>query len=863
MANSWDSFAVNFTNSFNNAQRQAQAYEAEIQNPFMNNLMKEFELAKKQIQASNNKAAEYMSGGQQIVNGLAGMPSEFTTQDLVTYTSTLLAANGGDIEKAQNTLVEQLNSGVLVSRTDLAKNTAENAQTIINPPAIGEDASVDTTEAEAQTQSMLEDESSDAADNTPDPATASAVGSKPNPGIRLGQNLPDLDVEDVTIGDRYSSFYGGLFSGDDSYDDVLLRDAHTKFRNLLESTGQLDTYNKIRTGELTYKPFSMESNIVLDVSKAGQSDLPEISSLTTFAAVQAAQAGIDAGLYSASDAQQKALTSLAKQFQDTIHFGLPADLAEFKTQLQIDGALALVRQGESEGLVFPPGYIQGLNALAGAVDRTSGSVTTSGLLDQLNSVFERREDQTDDAYAENVGLYLNGAGFATVLDQIGLTNDRTTSKLTQVATVRSNLMEKREAYAKATGAAVDDNTVKKLFAPAFQKITDRENRIKAAEYNGKHPQGETETIVVKNDTGWSTMSVRTSLDSSGQRVYSTTAGDEVDRTKILPIAKEALDARAKIANQNRQGIEDYNEAVLGVTSYLTLQQEMLMLVGENPSLIEAPLMSSVASGVNRLVNETQATLSLIDSLKATDQLNVFKQGLVKGADASVTYKRPDGQTVTIDAKVLAQQTVKTLEETIAASMKEINENPSELRNQAAQLEMLKAKQLLATFKLGILEGQSGTALSNRDFERLSQILSTKNRESFFELTREYGRDTIRNMQQRHKSLVGAPDIAMWEEQYGTPNNITFFPAGARPTSLEERSKLDANGNSLLGKKAREAYMMFMSDDLPQSQSKPAPASKRTTPTLQEFLDAASAAPQNKDVSTEDLIKFYENTYGGQ
>jgi hypothetical protein len=288
---------------------------------------------------------------------------------------------------------------------------------------------------------------------------------------------------------------------------------------------------------------------------------------------------------------------------------------------------------------------------------------------------------------------------------------------------------------------------------------------------------------------------------------------------------------------------------------------MLMLVGENPSLIEAPLMSSVASGVNRLVNETQATLSLIDSLKATDQLNVFKQGLVKGADASVTYKRPDGQTVTIDAKVLAQQTVKTLEETIAASMKEINENPSELRNQAAQLEMLKAKQLLATFKLGILEGQSGTALSNRDFERLSQILSTKNRESFFELTREYGRDTIRNMQQRHKSLVGAPDIAMWEEQYGTPNNITFFPAGARPTSLEERSKLDANGNSLLGKKAREAYMMFMSDDLPQSQSKP--ASKRTTPTLQEFLDAASAAPQNKGVSTEDLIEFYKNTYGDQ
>ena len=61
MANSWDSFAVNFTNSFNNAQRNAQAQEAKVQNPFINNLMKEFELAKKQIQAANNKAAEYMS----------------------------------------------------------------------------------------------------------------------------------------------------------------------------------------------------------------------------------------------------------------------------------------------------------------------------------------------------------------------------------------------------------------------------------------------------------------------------------------------------------------------------------------------------------------------------------------------------------------------------------------------------------------------------------------------------------------------------------------------------------------------------------------------------------------------------------
>ena len=862
MANSWDSFAVNFSNSFNNAQRQAQAYEAEIQNPFMNNLMKEFELAKKKIQEANNQASEYISGGKQIVNGLAGMPTEFTTEDLSTYASTLLAANGGNIEKAQNTLVEQLNSGVLVSRTDLANNAAKNGQSIINPPSIGEDESVDTTEAEAQTQSMLEDESSDAAENTPDPATASAVGSKPNPGVRLGQNLPDLDVEDVTIGDRYSSFYGGLFGGDGNYEDVLLQDAHTKLREILESTGQLDTYNKIRTGELTYKPFSMESNIVLDVSKAGQPDLPDISSLTTMAAVQAAQTGIDAGLYRVSTEQQAALTALADLFQDTLHFGLPVDLAELNTQLKIDGALALVRQGESEGKTFPAGYVQGLNALAGAVDRSSGSVTTSGLLDQLNSVFERKEDQTDDAYAETVGLYLNGAGFSTVLDQIGLTNDRTTSKLTQVATVRSNLMGKMEAYAKATGADVASETIKTLFDPAFQKITERENRIKAAEYNGKHPQGETETIVVSNETGWSTMSVKTSLDSSGQRVYSTTAGDPVDRTKILPIPQAALKARATIANQNRQGIDDYNEAVLGVTSYLTLQQEMLMLVGENPALIEAPLMSSVASGLNRLVNETNATLTLIDSLKESDQLNVFKQGLVKGADAKVTYNRPDGQTVTIDAKVLARQTVKTLEETIAASMKEIDENPSTLRTTAAQLEMLKAKQLLATFKLGILEGQSGTALSNRDFERLSQILSTKNRESFFELTKEYGRDTIRNMEQRHKSLVGAPDVAMWEEEYGTPNNITFFPAGARPTSLSERSKLDANGHSLLGKKAREAYTFFMSDELPQSGSTPTTPPK-SKPTLQEFLDAASAAPQNKDVSTEDLIEFYRTTYGEQ
>lgn len=799
MANSWDSFAVNFTNSFNNAQRNSQAQEAEVQNPFMSSLMKEFELAKKQIQDANNKAAEYMSGGQQIVNGLAGISSDFTSEDLSTYASTLLAANGGDIEKAQNTLVEQLNSGVLVSRTDLANGTKEAAQSIINPPAIGEDESVDTADAEAQTQSMLEDESSDAADNTPDPATASAVGSKPNPGIRLGQNLPDLEVEEVTYGDKFTSYFGGMLGGDpDEYNQVLLQEAHTKFRDILESTGQLDTYNKIRTGELTYKPFSMQSNIMLDVSAPGKQQLPDIHSIASLNEVTAIEAGIEAGLYTVTDEQKDLIKTLKEKFTTTVGYGLP-NLGELKSEGAIRAAYALYQNSLTDPAVtIPEPYGVGLTALMGSLDQDGGA-TTSGLLTQFTSIFKSSGD--DGALSEEdttrIQEYLNGPSISTVLDSITFTDEKTVTKLTQLSTVRDRLNTEKARYVSAT--KIDPEAADQLFAGAFEAVERKQNTVRANEYNADHPGGQSVTKVVQDSTGnWTRVTLNQSMDTTNNTpVFRDAITNEIVPAKteegkgIVPLPPKLLEDHARILNQRADDFDSYNTAKSGLTEFLGLQGEMFELVTNNQKVLTAPFVSSLAGVATQLKNEVTAASDLIGKLSDPN----YQKQFAAGFDDPNAIIDIGGQQV--NPKRWAERTIASLNQEINALVEQTRADPVE--DQAAQLEILKAKQLLATFKMGVLEGQSGTALSNRDFERLSQVLTAKTYSGFVEKMRSYGAAVVSSMELRHKNLVGSPQIKAWAAEAGLP----FFPEGSKPESL---SQMYAAGT--LPSAAETAYGLF-------------------------------------------------------
>lgn len=800
MANSWDSFAVNFTNSFNNAQRNAQAQEAKVQNPFINNLMKEFELAKKQIQAANNKAAEYMSGGQQIVNGLAGISSDFTTEDLSTYASTLLAANGGDIEKAQNTLVEQLNSGVLVSRTDLANGTREVAQSIINPPVIGQDESVDTADAEAQTQSMLEDESSDAADNTPDPATASAVGSKPNSGIRLGQNLPDLDVEEVNYGDKFTSYYGGMLGGDsDAYNNVLLQEAHTKLRDMLESTGQLDTYNKIRTGELTYTPFSMQSNIMLDVSALGKQQLPPIHSIASLNEVTAIEAGIEAGLYTVTEQQTDLIGTLKEKFKTTIGFGLPANLGELNSEGEIRSAFALYQVSLTDpDVTIPEAYGVGLTALMGSLDQDGGT-TTSSLLTQFTSIFKSSGDDGNllDEDKTRIEEYLNGPSISTVLDAITFTDEKTVTKLTQLSTIRDRLNTEKDKYIAATSMAPED--ADQLFAGAFEAVERKQNTVRANEYNTDHPDGEGVTKVVMDAEGnWTRVSLRRSMDTATNKpVFRDPTTNEIVPAKteegkgIVPLPPKLLEDHTTILNQRTNDFNAYNESMRGVTEFLGLQGQMFELVTNNRSLIEAPVMSGVAGIATQLKNEVAAASDLIGRLSDPSYQKQFAAGF---NDANATIKIGEE---TVNPRRWAERTIASLNQEINNLVEQTEADP--VANQAAELEILKAKQLLATFKMGVLEGQSGTALSNRDFERLSQVLTAKTYKGFVTNMRSYGESIVSSMELRHKTLVDSPQIKAWSAEAGLP----FFPEGSKPESI---SQLYSSGT--LTPAAETAYGIF-------------------------------------------------------
>ena len=55
---------------------------------------------------------------------------------------------------------------------------------------------------------------------------------------------------------------------------------------------------------------------------------------------------------------------------------------------------------------------------------------------------------------------------------------------------------------------------------------------------------------------------------------------------------------------------------------------------------------------------------------------------------------------------------------------EANRNNDSLSNLAKIRDIMNAKAVLATFRIGGLEGQTGQAMSNKDFERLKNTFET-------------------------------------------------------------------------------------------------------------------------------------------
>jgi hypothetical protein len=104
-----------------------------------------------------------------------------------------------------------------------------------------------------------------------------------------------------------------------------------------------------------------------------------------------------------------------------------------------------------------------------------------------------------------------------------------------------------------------------------------------------------------------------------------------------------------------------------------------------------------------------------------------------------------------------------------------------------------AKMLLMAFKSGSMEGQSGNAMSNKDFERLKQFLgASKDYRVFLKNLGEYMQTKVTSMNQRADQIINHPNL----DREGFKATYGFDPLG-NGTMLKRFSREDAGDNARL------------------------------------------------------------------
>ena len=195
---------------------------------------------------------------------------------------------------------------------------------------------------------------------------------------------------------------------------------------------------------------------------------------------------------------------------------------------------------------------------------------------------------------------------------------------------------------------------------------------------------------------------------------------------------------AKRSRQSKQ-IEQY-------TKLETLGEEILGLVDENPDAVTA-----VAGGTAGLFNSIQSELNGIVTLLE----DTGKAELIVNPDTGEQGIKITEGDVQLRARALLAE---------SQSLSSINEA-------GAARKLLEAKLMLFVFRAGAIEGQSGTAMSNKDFERLLGAFRDNNPLIYKEKIKKYVIDSAKNINTQ---------VDLYEN---TKNTGAFAPFNAVPPQI--------------------------------------------------------------------------------
>ena len=298
---------------------------------------------------------------------------------------------------------------------------------------------------------------------------------------------------------------------------------------------------------------------------------------------------------------------------------------------------------------------------------------------------------------------------------------------------------------------------------ADQKIIDRLQTLAAAQQKGDiaekfgvPQQSVGETVVTLPDGTQSFKLVVKKPDdkAAGGLVYMDGAGKPLvegnDYTFMRDMEKEESTAFHKISVQINKYNMEAQEAKTAIAEGLLNAERALAFAKEDPRVRN--FSGDLAQGITNVFRAGSGVLGVMESLfegKPEDHVVTEEQ-----FRAAVASKIPNSEQL-VDAIVSGD--VQTLGDKTA---------------------MFEASMLSLVFRAGRMEGQSGNAMSNKDFERLSEMLNVKGGIEAFEQTlRSFMADKITTYNIKAENLLTGPPND-FKELYG------YLPV-SEPLSFEE------------------------------------------------------------------------------
>lgn len=211
-----------------------------------------------------------------------------------------------------------------------------------------------------------------------------------------------------------------------------------------------------------------------------------------------------------------------------------------------------------------------------------------------------------------------------------------------------------------------------------------------------------------------------------------------------PVTEDEIRAGDESIKVINTRITNYNTSLQDVGSALVLADDVISIVNQNPEVL-----TRVAGGIQALtafVREANTAASIVgDLIQSSQNKEVTRDQFEANLNRSGVL--PNG--VTVDQ----------LEGLDLSTITNISERKA----------LFDAKVFLLAFRSGALEGQSGQAMSDKDYQRLLKIVyASSNPETFQQQLNDYMRQGVSTLERTSNSLNNSKDglIGRFQQQYG-------------------------------------------------------------------------------------------------